>query len=85
MLAVRPNWDYETATRNNYICSVRVRVDGNGNVLLATLEESSGNAQYDASTVNAVLRTGKANMFPAPPGPEYYDLLLKFNLAMLNM
>ncbi len=85
MLAVRPNWDFETATRNNWVCSVRVKVDGNGNVLLARLEQSSGNAQYDASTVNAVIRTGSAGMFPAPPGPQYYDLLLVFNLAMLSM
>ncbi len=85
MIAVRPNWDFETATRTNWVSAVRVRVDAGGNVLLAKLEQSSGNAQYDASTVNAVLRTGAAGMFPTPPGPEYHDLLLVFNLAMMNM
>ncbi len=85
MLAVRPNWDFETATRTNWVSYVRVRVDANGNVLLAKLEQSSGNAQYDASTVNAVLRTGSAGAFPAPPGPEYHDLVLVFNLQMMNL
>lgn len=80
MMAVRPNWGYASATRDNRVCVVRVKVDATGKVLLAQLERSSGNAQYDASAVNAVIRTGASGQFPAPPGPEYYDLLLSFNL-----
>ncbi len=85
MIAVRPNWNFETATRTNWVSAVRVKVDSNGNVLLAKLEQSSGNAQYDASTVNAVLRTSAAKAFPAPPSPEYQELLLVFNPAMMGL
>ena len=80
MLAVRPNWGYASASRANLACYVRVRVDATGAVQNASLERSSGNAQFDASAVNAVMRTGSAGQFPPPPGPEYYDLVLSFNL-----
>ena len=80
MMAVRPNWGFASASRSNLVCFVRVQVDAQGKVLNARLERSSGNAQFDASAVNAVIRTGTAGQFPPPPGPEYFDLILSFNL-----
>lgn len=79
MLAVRPNWGFASAARANLACSVRVRVDMQGKVLQAELSQSSGNAQYDASAVNAVVRTGQAGQFPPPPSAEYTDLELIFS------
>jgi len=83
MLAVRPNWAFASAARVNLVCVVRVAVDLQGVVMLAELERSSGNAQFDASAVNAVIRTGQAGLFPSPPGPEYLDLRLVFNMNEL--
>lgn len=79
MLAVRPNWGYADASRANYICTVRVRVDASGKVQSATLGRGSGNASFDASAVNAVVRTGASGQFPPPPSPQYYDLELMFS------
>ncbi|WP_022656610.1 cell envelope integrity protein TolA [uncultured Desulfovibrio sp.] len=79
MLAVRPNWGFASAARANLACSVRVRVDMQGKVLQAELGQSSGNAQYDASAVNAVVRTGQARQFPPPPSADYTDLELVFS------
>lgn len=79
MLAVRPNWGFASAARANLACSVRVRVDMQGKILLAELSQSSGNAQYDASAVNAVVRTGQAGQFPPPPSAQYTDLELVFS------
>ena len=50
-----------------------------GKVLQAELGQSSGNAQYDASAVNAVVRTGQARQFPPPPSADYTDLELVFS------
>lgn len=79
MLAVRPNWGFASAGRLNLRCLVKVQVDMQGNVLQAVLSQSSGNAQYDASAINAVIRTGQAGQFPAPPSPQYRELDLIFN------
>ena len=84
MMAVRPNWDFESATRTNFIAHVRVKINAQGQVLSATLEQSSGNGGYDASTVNAVLRTAEANMFPLPPSSAYHDLILVFTRDMMK-
>ncbi len=83
MMAVRPNWDFESATRVNFVAHVRVKLNSRGEVLSATLDQSSGNAQYDASAVNAVLRTGDAHMFPSPPTSAYRELLLVFTRDMM--
>ena len=60
MLAVRPNWSFASASRANFACIVHVSVDMNGEVQDAQVTQGSGNAQFDASAVNAVIRTGKA-------------------------
>lgn len=83
MLAVRPNWGFASAGRLNLACVVRVKVDMQGQVLQAVISQSSGNAQYDASAVNAVIRTGQAGEFPPPPSPEYMDLDLVFTFDEL--
>ncbi|MEG2172041.1 MAG: cell envelope integrity protein TolA [Desulfovibrionaceae bacterium] len=83
MMAVRPNWGFASASRQNLTCSVRVQVDAQGKVQRAELEQSSGNSLFDTSAVNAVKKTGTEGQFPPPPGPQYYDLILSFNLNEL--
>ncbi len=84
MLAVRPNWGFASAGRKSLVCVVKVNVDMQGNVLRAEISRGSGNAQYDASAVNAVVRTGQAGEFPPPPNPGYTDLDLVFTLDELT-
>ncbi|GFH62984.1 MAG: Tol-Pal system inner membrane component TolA [Candidatus Desulfovibrio kirbyi] len=83
MLAVRPNWGFASAGRANLICVVRVKIDMQGKVLQAVFSQGSGNSQFDASAVNAVLRTGQAGQFPPPPSQQYTDLDLVFTLDEL--
>lgn len=83
MMAVRPNWGFTAGGRRSLMCIVKVTVDMQGNVLEAIISQSSGNAQYDASAVNAVIRTSKAGNFPPPPNPEYSNLDLRFTLDEL--
>lgn len=80
MLAVRPNWGFASPARRNLVCVVKVRVDMQGKVQDATISRSSGNAQYDASAVNAIMRTSNAGDFPPPPNASYGDLDLVFTL-----
>jgi TonB family protein len=83
MLAVRPNWAFASAARVNLSCVVRVSADMQGKVLLAQISRGSGNAQFDASAVNAVVRTGQSGQFPPPPSQEYANLDLVFTLDEL--
>ncbi len=76
ILAVRPNWSMATYSRTPLTALVRVRLDAQGTVLDASLERSSGRPDFDASTVNAVIRTKK---LPKPPTKAQQDLLLTFN------
>lgn len=80
MLAVRPNWGFASPGRKTLACVVKVMVDLQGNVQQAVVSQSSGNAQFDASAVNSIIRTSQAGEFPAPPNPEYCDLDLVFTL-----
>lgn len=84
MTAVRPNWGFTAGGRRNLVCVVKVIVDMQGNVLEATVSQSSGNVQYDASAVNAVIRTSKAGNFPPPPNPEFSNLDVRFTLDELT-
>ena len=79
MLAVRPNWGYASPRRENLACVVNVKVDMQGKVSAATVTQGSGNAQFDASVVNAVHRTSQAGQFPIPPNRDYMDLDLVFS------
>ena len=80
MLAVRPNWGYASGSRANLQCTVHITVTAAGQVQTAQLVASSGNAQYDASCVNAIWRTSKAGDFPPPPTPMYHELDIVFTL-----
>lgn len=83
MTAVRPNWGFTAGGRKSLVCVVKVNVDMQGNVLEAVVSQSSGNAQYDASAVNAIIRTSKAGDFPPPPNMEYGNLNLVFTMDEL--
>lgn len=80
MLAVRPNWGFASSGRRSLACIVKVIVDLQGKVQRAEVTQGSGNAQFDASAVNAVIRTSQAGDFPPPPGQDYTDLDLVFTL-----
>lgn len=80
MLAVRPNWGFASPGRRALACVVKVIVDLQGKVQQAVVTRSSGNAQFDASAVNSVIRTSEAGDFPPPPNQNYTDLDLVFTL-----
>lgn len=84
MLAVRPNWGYASGSRANLQCTVHITVTAAGQVQTAQIVASSGNAQYDASCVNAIWRTSKAGDFPPPPTPMYHELDIVFTLRRAN-
>ena len=76
IMAVRPNWSMPTYSREVLVAYVRVILDAQGNVLEAKLEKGSPRADFNASTVNAVLRTRK---LPPPPTPEQRNIVIMFN------
>ncbi|WP_300800630.1 cell envelope integrity protein TolA [uncultured Desulfovibrio sp.] len=80
MLSVRPNWSFASASRANMSCVVHIVVNMQGEVQQATVTQSSGNAQYDASAVNAIWRTSRGGEFPPPPSAEFTELDLVFTL-----
>ena len=84
MLAVRPNWGYASASRRNLQCTVHITVSKQGEVKTTQVVQSSGNAQYDASCINAIMRTSKAGDFPPPPTPMYEELDIVFTLSDLR-
>ncbi|MDE5832090.1 MAG: TonB C-terminal domain-containing protein, partial [Desulfovibrio sp.] len=83
MLAVRPNWGFAAGGRKSLKCVVKVNVDLQGIVQRAEIVQSSGNAQYDASAVNAIMRTSAAGDFPPPPNSSYTELDLHFTMDEL--
>lgn len=83
MLAVRPNWGFASGGRKSLVCTIKVTVDMNGKVTEAVVSKSSGNAQYDASAVNAIIRTSNAGDFPVPPNISYTELDLVFTMDEL--
>lgn len=76
MMAVRPNWSIPTYSRENLIALVHVRIDPKGNVISCVIERSSGRADFDASAVNAVIRT---KILPVPPTPAQQAMIIVFN------
>ena len=84
MLAVRPNWGYASATRQNLQCTIVIDVSAQGEVQDCVVVRSSGNVQYDSSCVNAIMRTSRAGDFPPPPSPEYQSLEMVFTLNELR-
>lgn len=80
ILAVQPNWSMPTYSRQNLVVQVRIRLDISGTVLSAEIVEGSGRADFDASAVNAVLRT---KVLPKPPTKEQQNLIISFNALEL--
>ena len=76
ILAVRPNWQMPTYSRDVFVAQVWVKIDASGNVLDCGIERSSGRADFDASAVNAIIRT---KTLPAPPSPDLQNMVLTFN------
>ena len=76
MMSVRPNWSIPTYSRDNLVVLVHVRIDKDGNVLSCVVERSSGRSDFDASAVNAVIRT---KILPPPPTPAQQDMIIVFN------
>ena len=76
ILAVQPNWSMPTYSRNNMVVQVRIKLDKQGNVLDCHIERSSGRPEFDASAVNAIIRT---KTLPPPPTPAQQDLVISFN------
>lgn len=76
ILAVQPNWSMPTYSRQNLVVQVRIKLDIAGTVMSVDILESSGRADFDASAVNAVLRT---KTLPKPPTKEQQDLIISFN------
>ncbi|MBD5608437.1 MAG: TonB C-terminal domain-containing protein [Desulfovibrio sp.] len=83
MVAVRPNWGFAAGGRKSLVCVVKVNVDLQGVVQQAVVSQSSGNPQYDASAVNAILRTSAAGDFPPPPNSGYTELDVVFTMDEL--
>ncbi|MBZ2170526.1 energy transducer TonB [Nitratidesulfovibrio sp. SRB-5] len=78
MMMVRDHWEFPALTSPQPLTvRVRARVTPNGQIWDFNVEQSSGQADFDASALKAL---GKVGMLPPPPGPEYQDLLLTFNL-----
>lgn len=78
MMMVRDHWEFPALTSPQPLTvRVRARVTPNGQIWDFNVEQSSGQADFDASALKAL---GKVGMLPPPPSPEYQDLLLTFNL-----
>lgn len=80
ILAVQPNWSMPTYSRQNLVVQVHIKLDISGTVLSAEIVEGSGRADFDASAVNAVLRT---KVLPKPPTKDQQDLIISFNALEL--
>ncbi len=80
ILAVQPNWSMPTYSRENLMVGVRIKLAPDGKVLDCRIEQSSGRPDFDASAINAVLRTKN---LPPPPTPAQQDLLISFNAQQL--
>lgn len=77
-LAVRFNWNFNTANPAQLSCAINVRLNLRGELLETGISRSSGDAQFDASALQAVRRTCDAGQFPPPPSSEYTKLELIF-------
>ena len=66
------NWDNPVLSQKSLKCVIYFQVDRDGSIKGVTVEESSGNSQYDMYALNAVLRTKE---LPPLPVSYKYDLL----------
>jgi colicin import membrane protein len=81
VMAVQPNFNWIPTSRGNLMVEVRihVKVDPHGNVLECSIVRSSGVKAFDASAINAVMRTAP---LPQPPLPDLQEFVISFNSGM---
>ena len=77
---IKKNWTFPgMADRSNLVAVVRVTLSALGKVTGASIETSSGRADFDASVLAAVQRSN--GQLPPPPNPSLQDLRLTFHEA----
>ena len=77
---IKKNWTFPgMADRSNLVAVVRVTLSALGEVTGASIETSSGRADFDASVLAAVQRSN--GQLPPPPNPSLQDLRLTFHEA----
>ena len=77
---IKKNWTFPgMADRSNLVAVVRVTLSALGEVTGASIETSSGRADFDASVQAAVQRSN--GQLPPPPNPSLQDLRLTFHEA----
>ncbi|MDD6088806.1 MAG: cell envelope integrity protein TolA [Desulfovibrionaceae bacterium] len=82
IMAVRPNWNsVPIASRRAFVTKVRITLDPSGKVTDCRIEQGSGRPEYDASCVNAIVRT---KVLPPPPTPSLRELVIAFNSLELS-
>jgi colicin import membrane protein len=75
VMAVQPNWSWPAQAKGDLSVALYLKIDATGRVLNVRVEESSGNALFDASAVSAVRLT---QVLPPPPRPEYREIVISF-------
>ena len=73
---VTRNWIKPANVTPGLKATIAVRLTRNGEVISATMSESSGDQRFDDSIVRAVL---KASPLPVPRDPKYYEFISTFN------
>lgn len=74
---VSSNWIRPPGAQQGLTALVAVRVTPGGDVLSARIVRGSGDAVFDRSVINAVL---KASPLPFPQDPKFYEFLREFKL-----
>ena len=74
---VSSNWIRPPGAQQGLTALVAVRVTPGGDVLAARVVRGSGDAVFDRSVINAVL---KASPLPFPQDPKFYEFLREFKL-----
>lgn len=76
MVAIQPNWSVATYSRKNLIVQVRIEIDKKGKILKSEIKKSSGRPDFDASAINAIIRT---EYLPPPPTIQQQTIVISFN------
>ena len=69
---ITTNWTRPISMQSNLSCKVRVKLKRNGGVTSATIAQSSGDALFDKSALNAVYNSSP---LPMPNDPDVYKEL----------
>jgi colicin import membrane protein len=81
LMTIQPHWSWHGDDRKPLTALVRVQTDPQGRVIHTAIEQSSGNAEFDASVMNVFVRVPE---LPKPPTPAQQDLILYFNSQELR-